>query len=58
MEIGFIVGIIISVSVLITGIMGLIVSKKKGAKNKWAWWAIVFGVCALISAVINLRIFS
>lgn len=56
MEIGFIVGIIIAVLVLITGGIGLLVSKKKGAKNKWAWWAIAFGVCALISAGINLGI--
>lgn len=57
MEIGFIVGIIISVLVLIIGIIGILLSKKSGVKNKWAWWAVVFGVCALISAVINLKIF-
>ena len=53
MHIGFIVGSTIASAVLIAGIIGWLLSKRKGYKNVWAGWAIVFGVFALISAVIN-----
>ena len=53
MEIGFIVGSILAFAILCVGITIVLVSKHKGKKNKWAWIAIAFGVCALISAAIN-----
>ncbi len=56
MYIGFVVGIIISIIVLVIGIMGMIVAKKKGESSKWALYFIVFAICALISAVINSKI--
>lgn len=56
MEIGFVVGIMLAIIILCVGIIGILVSKHKGKKNKWAWWAIIFSICALISAVINLGI--
>ncbi|WP_211750301.1 hypothetical protein [Paenibacillus sp. Marseille-Q4541] len=50
---GFIVGTSLAVLVLLTGIVGLLISKQKRKKNKWAWWLILFGCCAIISAFIN-----
>lgn len=50
---GFIVGITIATILLMTGVIVLLVSKRKVHKNKWAWWLIIFGICALISAAIN-----
>lgn len=50
---GFIVGTSLAVLILITGIVGLLISKQKGKKNKWAFWFILFGCCAIISAFIN-----
>ncbi|WP_454191658.1 hypothetical protein [Paenibacillus sp. Marseille-Q7038] len=50
---GFIVGTSLAVLVLLTGIVGLLISKQKRKKNKWAWWFILFGCCAIISAFIN-----
>lgn len=50
---GFIVGTSLAVLILVTGIVGLLISKQKGKKNKWAFWFILFGCCAIISAFIN-----
>lgn len=56
MEVGFIVGSILALVILCVGIIGLLVSKHKREKNKWAWAAIIFSACALVSAVINSKI--
>jgi hypothetical protein len=53
MHIGFIVGIIVAITAIGIGIVGLISSKKNNSKIKWALWVILFGVLALISAAIN-----
>ena len=58
MHIGFIVGIIISMALIIVGIIVMSLAKIKGTKNKWAVWLIAFGVVALISAVINFNLFN
>lgn len=52
---GWIVGTSVSILVLLGGIVGLLVSKRKKTENKWAWWFILFGCCAIISAFINAR---
>ena len=58
MEVGWIVGMSVSVLVLITGIAGLVRSSLKKSKNKWPWWLILFAVFAIVSGFINLRIFE
>lgn len=58
MHIGYIVGIIVAISLIISGGIGVILAKKNGKKNKWAMWAIIFGIVALISGVINFNLFS
>lgn len=50
---GWIVGTSVAVLVLLTGIVGILVSNQKRTKNKWAWWFILFGVLAIVSAFIN-----
>ncbi|CAI6079073.1 hypothetical protein PAECIP112173_02609 [Paenibacillus sp. JJ-100] len=50
---GWIVGITFSSIVLLIGIYGVMNSRRKGVRNKWAWWFVLFGCCALVSAVIN-----
>ncbi|MCM3292272.1 hypothetical protein M3661_19305 [Paenibacillus sp. MER 180] len=55
-HVGFIVGSVIASVVLIAGIIGLVLSKRRGDTSTWAGWAVLFGVCALASAVINLGI--
>lgn len=57
MDIGYIVGIIVAVSVIICGGIGIVLAKRNGKKSKWAIWAIIFGVIALISAAINYNLF-
>lgn len=52
-NIGFIVGTFVSIILLIVGIIILLYSSNKTQKNKWAWWLIIFGACALISGSIN-----
>jgi len=49
---GWIVGITFSSIVLIIGVYGVLDSKRRHVRNKWAWWFILFGCCALVSAVI------
>lgn len=56
MNIPFMVGTGVAVLLLLVGIFGLLMSKKKGTPNKWAWWLIIFACCALVSAVINYRL--
>lgn len=58
MHIGFIVGTIISIALIVVGIIVMGLAKSKGAKSKWAVWLIVIGVVALISAVINFNLFN
>ncbi|MET3211569.1 UNVERIFIED_CONTAM: Mg2+ and Co2+ transporter CorA [Paenibacillus sp. PvR008] len=53
---GYIVGTIAAIITIIIGIYGLSVSKRKGEKNKWAPWLIIFGCCAIVSAFINYSI--
>lgn len=53
MEVGWIVGTSLAVLILIAGVIGLLVSRQNGRKSKWAWWFILFGCCAVISALIN-----
>ncbi|WP_156304722.1 hypothetical protein [Lysinibacillus sp. FJAT-14745] len=53
MEIPFLVGTIVAVLLLFAGIFGLIVGKKNGKLNKWAWWLIIIACCAFISGIIN-----
>ncbi|MBR2563352.1 MAG: hypothetical protein IKE29_01855 [Paenibacillus sp.] len=50
---GWIVGITFSSIVLLLGIYGVMNSRRKRVRNKWAWWFVLFGCCALVSAVIN-----
>ena len=58
MHIGYIVGAIVAVSLIICGCVAVVHAKKNHKKNKWAVWAIIFGVVALISAVINYILFG
>lgn len=58
MYIGYIVGTIIAVSLIICGGTAAVLAKKNQKKNKWAIWAIIFGIVALISAVINYNLFN
>lgn len=53
---GFIVGIVLAVAILCAGIVGLLTSNHKKRRNKWAWIAIIFSICALISALVNLGV--
>ena len=55
MHIGFIVGIIISIAIIVVGIIVMGLAKNKDTKSNWAVWLIGFGVVALISAVINFK---
>ncbi|WP_342552476.1 hypothetical protein [Paenibacillus sp. FSL R7-0652] len=50
---GWIVGITFSIIILIIGIYGVINSRHRRVSTKWAWWFVLFGCCALVSAVIN-----
>jgi hypothetical protein len=50
---GFNVGIIVTCTLIITGVIILFLNRNKEKKRKWAWWLIIFGLCALISAAIN-----
>lgn len=58
MFIGFIVGSIISIALIVVGIIAMGLAKSKGTKNKWAVWLIAFGVVALISGVINFNLLN
>lgn len=58
MYIGYIVGIIVAICIIVCGGAAAIYAKKKGKKCKWAILAIVFGVVALISAFINYNFFG
>ena len=42
-----------AVAILCAGVVGLLARKNKKKRNKWAWIAIIFGICALISALVN-----
>lgn len=53
MEPGWIVGTSVAVLVLLVGIVGVVTSKQKRQRNRWAGWFILFGCCAIISAFIN-----
>ncbi|WP_157800111.1 hypothetical protein [Sporolactobacillus pectinivorans] len=53
MEIGIILGLILGALLLIIGIVSLLVCKLKSIENKWAWWVILFGCCAIITAIVN-----
>jgi len=44
MDIGYIVGIIVAVSVIICGGIGIVLAKRNGKKSKWATWAILAGI--------------
>ncbi|WP_186327850.1 hypothetical protein [Paenibacillus xylanexedens] len=50
---GWIVGISFSTIVLLIGIYGALNSRRRQARKKWALWFILFGCCALVSAIIN-----
>lgn len=58
MHIGYIVGTIVAVFIIICGCIGVIYAKKNQTKDKWAMWAIILGIAALISAVINYNLFN
>ncbi|MGN7413818.1 hypothetical protein [Paenibacillus sp. SAF-068] len=49
---GWIVGISFSSIVLLIGIYG-VKSRRRQDRNKWPWWFVLFGCCALISVIIN-----
>lgn len=55
MNIPFIVGTGVAILLILVGISGMLVSKRRGTKNKWSWWLILFGCCAVVSAFINAR---
>lgn len=50
---GTILGAISGVLLLIIGIVSLLVSKLKNTENKWAWWVILFGCSAIMTAIVN-----
>jgi hypothetical protein len=50
---GWIVGTGVAVLLLLAGIVGQIVSRQRRVKNKWAWWCILIGCMAIVSAFIN-----
>lgn len=50
---GWIVGISFSTIVLLIGIYGALNGRRRQVRNKWAWWFILFGCFALVSAIIN-----
>jgi hypothetical protein len=54
MEIGWYVGTGVSVVVLVVGVVAWIRSQRRRVRNRWAGWFILFGVCALVSAYVNL----
>ncbi len=58
MYIGYIVGTIIAVLVIACGCVAAIHAKKNQKKCKWAIWAIIFGIVAMITAVINYNLFD
>lgn len=58
MYIGYIVGIIVAISVIVCGSVAAIYAKRNHKKCKWAILAIVFGIVALISAFINYNLFG
>ncbi|WP_167815127.1 hypothetical protein [Sporolactobacillus shoreae] len=53
MEIGPILGMILGVLLLIVGIVSLLIGKFKSTENKWAWWVILFGCSAIMTAIVN-----
>ncbi|MCG7382462.1 hypothetical protein [Paenibacillus sp. ACRRY] len=53
MSIGWIVGSSLATAVLLMGIIGLILGRRKGNIVRWPWWFIGFGAAALVSAAIN-----
>lgn len=57
MHIGYIVGIIVAICIIICGGVAAIYAKKKNKKCKWAILAIVFGIISLITAFINYNFF-
>lgn len=57
MHIGYIIGIIAAVSLIICGCVAAIYAKMNHKKSKWAIWPIIIGIGALISAVINYNLF-
>ncbi|MBB2482893.1 MULTISPECIES: hypothetical protein [Heyndrickxia] len=54
MEISSLINMIFGVLLVIISFVSLLVSKRKGRKNKWAGWVILIGSCAIITAVVNL----
>ncbi len=58
MHIGFIVGIIIAVALIISGTIAIILAKKSNKRSRWAIWSILIGIIALISAAINYNLFN
>lgn len=57
MQIGYIVGIIVAVGIIICGCAEDVHAKKNQKNSKWAKWAIIFEIAALISSVINYCLF-
>jgi glycerol uptake facilitator-like aquaporin len=58
MFVGYIVGIIVAVVLIIGGCVAVANAKRNNRKNKWGFVAIVFGVTALISAAVNYNLFG
>jgi hypothetical protein len=57
MHIGYIVGSSVAVLLIICGVVAAIIAKRNQKRSKWAIGAIIFGIFALISAVINYNLF-
>ncbi len=53
MKIGIISELILGILVLIISFVSLFISRRKGTENKWARWVILFGCCAIITAIVN-----
>lgn len=53
MKIGIILGVILGLLLLIVGGAGSFVAKKSSKTCKWCVWALLAGVCALITAGAN-----
>ncbi len=58
MHIGFIVGGIIALALIICGLAALVYAKITKKEYKWPKWLVIAGVFAVISGLINFNLFN
>lgn len=58
MPVGYIVGVIVAVCIVLGGCIAVVYAKKNQKKKAWAVGAILLGIAALLSAVINYNRFG